>query len=54
MKAVAEGITLKQIFSMKVRDEITRMKEIRESEIERINGIMESIKNEFQSMRVVK
>ncbi|MEM0447960.1 MAG: hypothetical protein QXT71_05355, partial [Thermoplasmata archaeon] len=54
MKAISDGITLKQIFSMSVRDDITRMKEIKESELEKMNTIVESIKKEFQSLRGVK
>ena len=54
MKAISDGITLKQIFSMSVRDDITRMKEIKESELEKMNTIVESIKKQFQSLRGVK
>jgi V/A-type H+-transporting ATPase subunit A len=51
MRALGEGITLKQIMSMKVRDEITRMKEIDEKHLEKIVNIMDNIKNEFQSLK---
>ncbi|HEU13091.1 MAG TPA: V-type ATP synthase subunit A [Euryarchaeota archaeon] len=51
MKSLEEGITLKQIMSMKVRDEITRMKEIDEKNLDRILRIMENIRNEFSSLK---
>ncbi len=51
MKSLGEGVTLKQIMSMKVRDEITRMKEIDEKNLDRILRIMENIKNEFSSLK---
>ncbi|MFP3317767.1 MAG: V-type ATP synthase subunit A [Thermoplasmata archaeon] len=51
MRSLGEGITLKQIMSMKVRDEITRMKEIDEKHLEKIVNIMDNIKNEFQSLK---
>jgi V/A-type H+-transporting ATPase subunit A len=51
MRALGEGITLKQIMSMKVRDEITRMKEIDEKHLEKIVNIMDNIKKEFQSLK---
>ncbi|MGC9138101.1 MAG: V-type ATP synthase subunit A [Thermoplasmata archaeon] len=51
MKSLEEGITLKQILSMKVRDEITRMKEIDEKNLDRILRIMENIRNEFSSLK---
>lgn len=51
IKSLTEGVTLKQILSMRVRDEITRMKEIDEKNLDRILQIMKEIKSEFASLK---
>ncbi|MGC8619345.1 MAG: V-type ATP synthase subunit A [Thermoplasmata archaeon] len=51
MNAISSGIPLKSILSLKVRDQISRMKEIREENLDQINQIMDEIKKEFNSLK---
>jgi len=53
MEAIASGMALKSILTMKVRDQISRMKEIREENLDQINSIMEQIRNEFRTLKGV-
>ncbi len=51
MNAISSGIPLKSILSLKVRDQISRMKEIREENLDQINQIIDEIKKEFNSLK---
>ncbi len=51
MKAISSGVQLKTIFSMKVRDQISRMKEIREENLSSFQDLMQSIREEFEKLQ---
>ncbi len=53
MDAIASGVQLKSVLSLKVRDQISRMKEIREENLDQINNIIEEMKKEFVSIKGV-
>ncbi|MGC8992851.1 MAG: V-type ATP synthase subunit A [Thermoplasmata archaeon] len=52
MKGVSSGVSLKSIFSMKVRDKISRMKEIKEENLGDIENLNKEIVDEFKSLGV--
>jgi len=51
MKAISSGVQLKTIFAMKVRDQISRMKEIREENLSSFQDLMQSIREEFEKLQ---
>ncbi len=51
MKAISSGVQLKSIFAMKVRDQISRMKEIREENLSSFQDLMQSIREEFEKLQ---
>ncbi len=51
IKAISSGVQLKTIFSMKVRDQISRMKEIREENLSSFQDLMQSIREEFEKLQ---
>ncbi len=51
MKAISSGVQLRSILTMKVRDQISRMKEIREENLSSFQDLMENIRNEFGKLQ---
>ncbi len=51
MKAISSGVQLKSILTMKVRDKISRMKEIKEENLSSFQDLMDNIKNEFGKLQ---